>query len=71
MTIGGIKNFQRTVRAQEGNGLLTANVRIDVYAVENAEWNFGEKEAFLQRVKDTCREVHKWLEDQLDSNGKA
>ena len=71
MTIDGIKNFQRTVRALEDKGLLTANVRIDLYAVENAEWPPKEKEAFLQRVEDTCREVRNWLTEQLDSSDRS
>ena len=61
----GIKNFERTVRARENKGLLTANVKIDAYAVQYIKWLPGEKETLLRRVEEACREVRDWLAEQL------
>lgn len=67
MHIEGTKNFQRTVRAVEDKGFLTAHVNFDVYAVENAEWTPDEKKDFLRRVEQVCREVRDWLTGQINA----
>lgn len=72
MYISGMKNFEKTVNAQESEkGILIARVKIDAYAVENAEWGPGEKENFIRRVEETCCEVHDWLENQIGTDAQG